>query len=241
MESAASASRPTARLAGKPRTGTTHGQLAIAAAAAFALMSLQLAFVRLAPWEVAVRIVLPATMAAVPVALWPYRRHLGVWMIYVGLAANLAAILANGGLMPIRRSTVEAAIGAGRAAEYQTGDWIRGSKDVLVEHRRATAIGDRIVIRIGGGGLVASPGDVVVWAGVVALGVEAAWVWRAGARGRGNDGATPALQEASDGPEGQREARPLLSDAPPRRHRKRAIARANPSRHSRSNDLTSGL
>ena len=126
------------------------------------------------------RIVLPLTIALAPVALWPHRRHPGVWMILVGLAANLAAILANGGLMPIERATVEQAIGGGRAAEYADGAWLEGSKDVLLApgEGRLVALGDGIVLRIGGGGLVVSAGDVVIWAGMMVLAAEASLAWQ---------------------------------------------------------------
>jgi hypothetical protein len=144
---------------------------------------------RLVPWEPAVRVLLPLTIAAAPLALWTYRGHLGTWMIFVGLAANLAAILANGGLMPIEHSTVVEAIGADPAAQYEVGDWITGSKDVLVGSGdgRLQPLGDSIIVRVRNGGFVASPGDMVVWAGVLALAVEASVRWqrrsRAGQRG----------------------------------------------------------
>ncbi|HYM15143.1 MAG TPA: DUF5317 family protein [Dehalococcoidia bacterium] len=153
---------------------------ALSAGLALVLMAAQLATIRTTGSALAVRIVLPTTIALVPLALWPHRRHIGVWVMYVGLAANLAAILANGGLMPIERPTVASAIGEERAAAYHAGEWIAGSKDVLVEggRGRLPALGDGIVIRIGDRGMVASPGDLVVWAGIVVLGAEASWGWQ---------------------------------------------------------------
>ena len=140
----------------------------------------QVTMLRLVPWEPAVRVLLPATIAAAPLALWTYRGHLGTWMIFVGLAANLAAILSNGGLMPIEHSTVVEAVGAGPAAQYQLGDWISGSKDVLVApgDGHLLPLGDSIIVRVGGGGFVASPGDMVVWAGLLALAAEAGVRWQ---------------------------------------------------------------
>jgi hypothetical protein len=147
---------------------------------AVALLVVQVAAIRLSPSALAVRIVLPATLALVPVALWPHRARIGVWVIFVGLAANLSTILSNGGLMPIEDGTVAQAIGAERAAEYEVGAWIRGSKDVLVPDGggRLTALGDSIIIRAGSGGIAASPGDVVVWAGVLVLAGEASIAWQ---------------------------------------------------------------
>ena len=140
-------------------------------------MAVQLAVIAVSPWELLVRLTLPLTIVGVPIALWPHRRHVGLWVMFVGLAANLAVVLANGGLMPIERSTVASAAGESRAAQYPAnGGWMRGSKDVLTDARsaRGIALGDSIVIRIGGGGLVASPGDIVIWAGLAILAGEAA-------------------------------------------------------------------
>lgn len=147
---------------------------------ALALVLFQYGVIRMAPSGMAVRIAVPATIAAVPLALWPYRRHAGVWMMFVGLAANLAAILANGGLMPIERHTVVEAVGEASAARYATGSWVRGSKDVLLApgSGRLVALGDNIVIRFGRGGVVASPGDLVVWAGLAVLAAEASVAWQ---------------------------------------------------------------
>ncbi len=130
------------------------------------------------------RIILPATIGLAPLALWAHRRLLGVWVIFVGLAANLAAIAANGGLMPIEQSTVIEAVGIERASAYEPGEWIPGSKDVLVApgEGRVVALGDSIVIRTGGGGIAASPGDFVVWAGLLVLAGEASLAWQRRAR-----------------------------------------------------------
>src|SRR5437899_6630793 len=113
-------------------SGTSPRSAVFSALAAAALVALQFGVIRAAPWELAVRIVVPATIAGVPVALWPHRRHVGAWVLFVGLAANLAVIVANGGLMPIDRETVAFAAGQGEAARYREGRWIPGSKDVLV-------------------------------------------------------------------------------------------------------------
>lgn len=142
---------------------------------ALALVAIQTAVIRWSGSEAAVRVTLPATIALVPVALWPHRQRLGVWVIFVGVATNLSVIVANGGLMPIERRTVIEAIGVERAAAYPTGAWIEGSKDIVVADGggRAAVLGDSIIIRGGGGGIAASPGDIIVWAGLVVLGAEA--------------------------------------------------------------------
>ncbi len=154
--------------------------VAYGAALALALVALQFGAIRLAPSELAVRIALPATIAAVPLALWTQRHRIGLWILFVGVAANLAAIVANGGLMPIKRSTVVSAAGPERAAAYADGAWLRGSKDVLLApgSGHLAPLGDSIVIPIGGGGIVASPGDLVVWAGLIMLAGETSLAWQ---------------------------------------------------------------
>jgi hypothetical protein len=166
----------------------TRNKLAASAMFALCLVIAQFGVVRVAPTEWPVRVVVPATIAAAPLALWVHRGRAGVWVIFVGLAANLCVILANGGLMPMERSTLVEAVGYERADAYETGGWIAGSKDVLVERGqggRLVALGDGSILRIGGGGLVASPGDVVIWSGLVILAAEASITWQmAGRRAR---------------------------------------------------------
>lgn len=159
----------------------------LSACFALTLLVVQFAVLRFSTSELLVRLVLPATIAAVPLALWAYRDRVGVWIVFVGVAANLAAILANGGLMPITRATVIEAVGVERASEYNTGEWIPGSKDVLVTPTtgRLTALGDQIVIKEGRGGMAVSPGDIVIWAGLMVLVAEFSWGWQQRARRQG--------------------------------------------------------
>ena len=185
-------------------SGSSHGingHKGVASAIfALSLLGVQFAVLRFAGSETLVRIVLPATIAAVPAALWVYRERIGVWVMYVGLLANLAPILANGGLMPIREATVVRAIGEERAARYTPGEWVEGSKDVLVteDGGRLVQLGDQIIVRLGSGGMVASPGDVVVWCGLVILAAEASLAWQRRQRAQ-RSGATQARAAAEGG------------------------------------------
>lgn len=178
---------------------------ALSALFALALVTAQFGVLRLAPSAIYVRIALPLTIAAVPVVLWPLRARLGVCVMTVGLLANLAVILANGGLMPIERDTVVDAVGPQRAAHYATGEWMAGSKDLLVPSGagRAVVLGDSLVVHIGGGGFVASPGDVVVWGGLLLLAAELSFAWqpRSARRNRdmGNIGGESTAPERAEG------------------------------------------
>jgi hypothetical protein len=183
----------------RPRARSETSTLAMSASAALALVVLQLLCIRISPWELPVRIVVPLTIAAVPLALWPQRRFIGIWVLFVGVAANLAPVLANGGLMPIERSTVESVLPAERADSYALGAWIPGSKDVLVteESGRLVALGDSIAISTGSHGIVASPGDLVLFAGVLILAGEASVAWQR--RGRGDASKEEERREAARG------------------------------------------
>jgi uncharacterized protein DUF5317 len=181
---------------------TRQQRAALNATFALMLVVVQVTALRLVPWEPAVRVILPATIAAVPVALWTYRRWAGTWVIFVGLAANLAVILANGGLMPIERATVVEAIGEEQAARYAPGDWITGSKDVLVSGGRLTPLGDGIVVHVGPGGFVASPGDIVVWSGLLVLAAEASIAWQRSQRLRRRALETPPSARGATKAEG---------------------------------------
>ncbi len=153
---------------------------AYSACFAIGLATVQLLALRLSPSPIAVRVILPLTIAAAPIALWPHRRHIGTWIMIVGLLANLGVILANGGLMPIEEPTVAAALGIERASSYHPGEWIAGSKDVLVRpgSGRAIALGDSITIGSARRGVVASPGDIVVWEGLLVFAAEASIAWQ---------------------------------------------------------------
>lgn len=159
---------------------STTSKGAYSACFAVGLATLQILVLRLSPSELSVRVILPLTIALAPVALWPHRRHIGTWMMIVGLLSNLAVILANGGLMPIEEPTVVAAVGIERAATYRPGEWIAGSKDVLVRagSGHAIALGDSISLGTARRGVVVSPGDIVVWEGILVLVAEGSIAWQ---------------------------------------------------------------
>lgn len=170
--------------------------------AALALVAVQAGVLRFAPSDMFVRVLLPATIAAVPLALWPLRHRFGVWIMFVGIAANLSVIVVNGGLMPIRLDTVRDAVGSERAAKYHVGAWLPGSKDVLVApgSGHALALRDSIVVGTDHGGMVISPGDIVVWSGLVVLAAETSIAWHARRRrAEAAQSGVPAPKRAAGG------------------------------------------
>ncbi len=66
------------------------------------------------------------------VFIWENRTLPGIWLVGVGLAANLAAMLANGGYMPITRETLTSAGFVKQAATVEIGSHLFASKDILL-------------------------------------------------------------------------------------------------------------
>jgi hypothetical protein len=120
----------------------------------------------------------PVLLFAAHLLLVPFLiRNLSFWgarMILVGLGLNLIVMAANGGLMPVAPSAVEA-IGKHDLRELPLGDPIPGSKNVLLEpdQTHAQLLSDVIVLPIPRPYRRAvSLGDLVVFGGVAATFVE---------------------------------------------------------------------
>jgi hypothetical protein len=84
---------------------------------AFAAIALQLAAFpsELLPWSTPTGLAKVLWLASYALLIWLLvlnRRLAGAALIGAGLACNLVAILANGGLMPVRRSALEASGGS---------------------------------------------------------------------------------------------------------------------------------
>ena len=127
-------------------------------------------------------------------------------------------IVANGGLMPIERHTVVAAVGEERAAAYAPGTGSAAPRTSCSPPAQGhlRPLGDSVVVQIGGGGFVASPGDIVVWTGLVIFAVEVALAGRR---------ASPSDESARRDPvplrRRRRAAAPRSGDAPPRHQTER--------------------
>lgn len=99
-------------------------------------------------------------------------RHIGILIIGAGLLLNFVAIAANGGLMPI---TPETLARGDFPEDVQPGEWLSGSKDILLEREdvRLWALTDRFVFQeLPGGTLAYSIGDVFIAAGFLVLLIE---------------------------------------------------------------------
>jgi catalase (peroxidase I) len=93
----------------------------------------------------------------------------GIRLIFLGLLLNLTAMFANGGLMPVERSAVEA-VGRHQVGDLQIGAHIPGSKNVLLNPQdvRLRELSDILVVPIPRPFTRAvSVGDLFVLAGVV--------------------------------------------------------------------------
>ena len=119
-----------------------------------------------------VAVLVGSQLALLVVALRNWRTF-GVAVAGLGVAMNLAVMVANGGLMPISPETVAA---SGRAGSWRIGDGSPGthlalSKDVIVPlaETRLELLADRFHARMPGRlDVVFSLGDVVLLLGVMA-------------------------------------------------------------------------
>jgi hypothetical protein len=116
---------------------------------------------------------LPFLLPVAHLLLLPFLlRNLSFWgvrLILLGLLLNLTAMLANGGLMPVEGSAVEA-VGRHQVEDLQSGSPIPGSKNVLVasEDIRLRELSDILVLPVPRPFTRAvSVGDLFVFTGVV--------------------------------------------------------------------------
>jgi len=124
--------------------------------------------------------VLPYALPGAHVLLLPFLllnlRFIGVRLILAGLMLNLLAMAANGGLMPVEMSVVEA-VGKHDNRELVIGDHIDGSKNVLLarEDVRLRALTDVILLPIPQPFTRAiSVGDVAIAVGIAVIGASLA-------------------------------------------------------------------
>ncbi len=124
--------------------------------------------------------VLPYALPAAHILLLPFLllnvRFMGVRLILAGLVLNLLAMVANGGLMPVEMSAVEA-VGKHDDRELVIGEHIDGSKNVLLarEDVRLRGLTDVIVLPVPQPFTRAiSLGDVAIVMGVAVIGASLA-------------------------------------------------------------------
>ena len=93
-------------------------------------------------------------------------RRIGISIMGIGLLLNFLAIAANGGLMPV---TPETLAHGGFPDDVSLGEWVPGSKDVLLsrEDVRLWFLSDRFVLDELPRTLAYSLGDVIILAGLV--------------------------------------------------------------------------
>lgn len=97
-------------------------------------------------------------------------RRSGVKVVALGLGLNLAVMLANGGLMPVTAGAIRQAGLTQQLSHAVTGQPLPRSKDVLMTpaSTRLALLRDAIVMRPSNApGYILSPGDVVLFAGLL--------------------------------------------------------------------------
>jgi hypothetical protein len=124
-----------------------------------------------------VRLALPLTAAVIGMVVLLNGRLPGMRLVLAGVAANMAVITANGGLMPISAAALE---GAGRIVALELSDAHPGirlpkSKDVLLprEETRLWWLSDVLVTPPIPRRKVVSPGDLLMGAGLGYLSAQA--------------------------------------------------------------------
>ncbi len=125
--------------------------------------------------------VLPYALPGAHILLLPFLflnlRFIGVRLVLAGLMLNLLAMVANGGLMPVEMSAVEA-VGKHDNRELVVGDHINGSKNVLLarEDVRLRGLTDVILLPVPQPFTRAiSIGDVAIVVGLAVIGTSLAW------------------------------------------------------------------
>ncbi len=101
------------------------------------------------------------------VFIWVNRRLPGMWVLFAGMALNLAVMLANGGWMPISPATASHLAGGGMISNSSLGERF-GQKDVLLlpEDTQLSYLSDRFVLPDWSLYRVAfSPGDILIAVG----------------------------------------------------------------------------
>lgn len=125
-------------------------------------------------------VLLPATTLLLVPFLLKNLRYRGMWLILVGLLLNLAAMGANGGLMPTDAAAVEA-VGVHNVADLRVGDPIPGTKNVFMnrDEIRLRELSDAIILPFPRPFTrVVSAGDLFIVSGMILTFVELVIVWR---------------------------------------------------------------
>jgi hypothetical protein len=116
-----------------------------------------------------------ATPLVILVALH-FRRFAGACLIALGIFMNFIPMAAHGGNMPVAYEVVRDSGNFPNVTEDQIGSQIENSKDVLLwkDDIRFEPLSDRIVFTIPGyRPNIYSPGDVVIFVGVLVAAIEA--------------------------------------------------------------------
>lgn len=130
-------------------------------------------------------------ISAICIAGWGIldRATAGVPCIAGGMLLNLLAMAAHGGRMPIHSDLV-----TGAAGQPALGEALAGSKDVVVAGSPLLWLSDHIPISVQHITIIASPGDLIVIAGILW------WMLRSTPAARSRDHAyTPPSNPAQDG------------------------------------------
>ncbi len=130
---------------------------------------------------------LAASLVGFLAFIWINRRLPGMWVLFLGVALNLAVMLANRGWMPISPETASHLPGGGNAAAEGLGERF-GQKDILLlpQDMRLPYLSDRFLLPGW------SPYQVAFSLGDIFIAVGAFWLLVSG----GSDGGKEKRREA---------------------------------------------
>ena len=117
----------------------------------------------------ALRLAVPISTAALLIMAARNRRWPAARLVGVGIALNLAVMVANGNLMPVSERDAAASMASVRAADLREGWPLPGSKDVVVDPARThlQALSDHLAFSLPyGPQRIVSPGDVLMMVGI---------------------------------------------------------------------------
>lgn len=157
-------------MAGRPKFKIRFGWLVLMALAA------QLVVIYAGFGDVGVlrRFIFPSSYVLLVAFVALNRRRIGFLVIGAGMLLNFAAIISNGGLMPVTPANAEKAGMGYKIEDVELGDAIPRSKNVLLEESDTNLqwLSDRFTWISDSPLAVFSIGDVVIAAGLIVVLVE---------------------------------------------------------------------
>ena len=154
-------------MAGRPKLEIRSGWLVLLALAA----QLVVIYAGFGDFAVLRRFIFPLSYVLLVAFVILNRRRIGFLVIGAGMLLNFAAIISNGGLMPVSPSNMEKTGMGYKLEELELGDAVPRSKNVLLEESDTNLrwLSDRFTWLSDSPFSVFSVGDIVIAAGLLVV------------------------------------------------------------------------